>query len=455
MGRMFGTDGIRGVANIDLTPEIALKTGRAVAALLREQQENQQGDQQESSRPCFIIGTDTRISCKMLENALVAGITSAGVDVRLLGVVSTPSVSYLIRHLKAAGGVMVSASHNSFEDNGLKFFNSQGHKLDSKLEEEVESLYFKEADPLPRPTGKDIGRCYRSEKVVGEYLAYLKEHAPSLQGLKIALDCANGSLYRIAPRLLKELGAEVVSLSTNPDGGNINVNCGSTSPEKLQALVKKTGAHAGLAFDGDGDRLIAVDEKGELVDGDAIMVICASYLKEKGALAGDVVVATVMSNGGVDIVAGERGFRFLRTRVGDRYVLEEMLKGGYVLGGEQSGHIIFSQILPTGDGLLTALQLLKVTIEKNAPLSQLAGVIPRLPQILINCRVQEKDGWQENPRLSQALETARERIGPKGRVLVRPSGTEPLIRIMMESEDYDLIDRLSRELAAIFKEVLE
>jgi len=446
MGRMFGTDGIRGVANVELTPEIALKTGRAVAALLKEQQK--------SSRPCFLIGTDTRASGKMLESALVAGITSAGVDVYLLGIVSTPGVSFLIRDLGAAGGVMVSASHNSFQDNGLKFFDSQGHKLNSRLEEEAERLYFQEADSLPRPAGKDVGRSYYSEKSVGSYIAFLEKYAPSLQGIKVVLDCANGSLYRIAPRLFRQLGAEVLSLSSKPDGFNINLNCGSTSPAKLQAAVRKTGAHVGLAFDGDGDRLIAVDEKGELVDGDAIIVICGSYLKEKGALKGDTIVATVMSNGGVDIVAGERGFRILRTRVGDRYVLEEMLKGGYVLGGEQSGHVIFSQLLPTGDGLLTALQLLKVVVEKKVPLSQLAGVMPRLPQILVNCRVREKDGWQENPRLSEALEKAREKLGTRGRVLVRASGTEPLIRIMVESENHDLLNELSQELALMIEEEL-
>lgn len=446
MGRMFGTDGIRGVANVELTPEIALKTGRAVAALLKEQQG--------SSRPCFMIGMDTRVSGKMLEGALVAGITSAGVDVRLLGVVSTPGVSFLIRHLGAAGGVMVSASHNSFQDNGLKFFDSQGHKLSSGLEEEVERLYFQEADSLPRPSGEDVGRSYRSEKAVGHYLSFLEKHAPSLRGIKIVLDCANGSLYRIAPRLFRELGAEVISLSCNPDGLNINVNCGSTSPAKLQAAVKRTGAHLGLAFDGDGDRLIAVDEKGELVDGDAVLAVCGSYLKEKGVLKGDTVVATVMSNGGLDIAAKEKGFRILRTRVGDRYVLEEMLKGDYILGGEQSGHVIFSSLLPTGDGLLTSLQLLKVIVEKKALLSQLAGIMPRLPQILVNCRVREKDGWQENPRLVEALETAREKLGTRGRVLVRASGTEPLIRIMVEGESYDLLDELSRELALKVKQEL-
>ena len=446
MSKLFGTDGIRGVANVELTSEIALKTGRAVAAMLKEQQG--------ISRPCFVIGLDTRVSGHMFENALVAGITSAGVDVRLLGITSTPGVSYLIRRLQATGGVMVSASHNSFQDNGLKFFDNQGHKLSSVFEEDVERLYFQEADCIPRPAGKEIGRSYHSEKVVGEYLDFLKEHAPDLHGMKIALDCANGSLYRLAPRLLRELGADVISRSTNPDGYNINLNCGSTNPAKLQALVRKTGAHLGLAFDGDGDRLIAVDEKGELVDGDAIMVVCASYLKKKGELKDNVIVATVMSNGGVDIVAEREGFRILRTRVGDRYVLEEMLKGGYVLGGEQSGHIIFSQILPTGDGLLTALQLLKVIIEKNTPLSQLAGVMPRLPQILVNCRVQDKDGWQENIRLAAAMEKARERLGSRGRILIRPSGTEPLIRIMMEGDDYPLLQKLSNELAVMVKEEL-
>ncbi|MGI5883308.1 MAG: phosphoglucosamine mutase [Dethiobacteria bacterium] len=446
MGRMFGTDGIRGVANVELTPEIALKTGRAVAALLKEQQG--------SSRPCFVIGMDTRVSGKMLESALVAGITSAGVDVHLLGVISTPGVSFLIRHMKAAGGVMVSASHNSFQDNGLKFFNNLGHKLNSELEEEVERHYFQEADFMPRPSGKEIGRSYHGENAVEHYLSFLEGCAPPLRGIKVVLDCANGSLYHIAPSLLKQLGAEVTLLSGNPDGLNINVGCGSTNPAVLQETVRKVGAHAGLAFDGDGDRLIAVDEKGELVDGDAILAICGIHMKEKGLLTGDTVVATVMSNGGLEMVAREKGFQVLRTRVGDRYVLEKMLKGGYVLGGEQSGHVIFSHLLPTGDGLLTALQLLKVMVEKGVPLSELAGVMPRFPQILVNCPVREKDGWQENPRLAAALEQARKRLGTWGRVLVRASGTEPLIRIMVEGENYDLLHELSSELALMIGEEL-
>ena len=442
MGKLFGTDGIRGVANTELTPEMAFKMGRIVAFLL--QRENRDGL---SSPPFFLLGRDTRLSGTMLEGALASGITSAGMNVRLLGVVPTPAVAFLAARLKAAGGAMISASHNPVEDNGIKFFDSQGFKLASELETEAERLYFEGEDKLPRPSGRAVGRSFRAEKELQRYLSFLKAQAPELKGFKIVLDCAHGSNCKTAPRLYRELGAEVIALSSSPDGGRINVNCGATNPVLLQKAVKEKKAHLGLAFDGDGDRLIAVDEQGQVVDGDAIMAICAAYLKEKNQLHGDRIVATVMSNGGLELAGEKHGFTVLRTKVGDRFVLEELLRGHYSLGGEQSGHIIFPNVLATGDGLLTSLQLLKVMVEKGEPLSRLAAIMPRLPQFLVNCRVKTREGWETNSRIAEAVKGAEAKLG-RGRILIRASGTEPLIRIMLEGDDASLLEILSRELAA-------
>jgi len=449
MGKLFGTDGIRGRANKELTPELAFKMGRIVAHLLSR--ELKEGGSLSGERPFLVVGRDTRLSGTMLEGALCAGISSAGLDVRLLGIVSTPAVAFLTAQLKSAGGAMISASHNPVEDNGIKFFNRQGFKLSSELEEEAERLFFAEEDNLPRPAGKKVGQFFRAEKALLNYLSFLKKHAPDVRGLKIALDCAHGSLSKIAPRLFKELEAEVITLCGTPRGEKINVNCGSTNPALLQRAVLEKKAQVGFAFDGDGDRLIAVDERGQVVDGDAVMAICAAYLKEKNMLRGGKIVATVMSNGGLELAGEKHGFSVLRTKVGDRYVLEEMLRGHYSLGGEQSGHIIFSDILATGDGLLTSLQLLKVMVEKGEPLSRLAAIMPRLPQLLINCRVKNKDGWEQNPRIVEAVKAAEEKL-PRGRIFIRASGTEPLLRIMLEGEDLQLLQKLSRELARIVEE---
>jgi len=446
MAGLFGTDGIRGTANGELTPELALKMGRIVAFLL--------GRNKKEGRPFFLLGRDTRLSGTMLESALAAGIASTGADVHLLGVVPTPAVAFLTQHLKAWGGVMVSASHNLMADNGIKFFDDRGYKLSDALEREAEALYMgRPAADIPRPQGTAVGRLCRAERLLQPYRYFLQELAPPLPGLKVVLDCANGSLYRLAPALYRELGAAVAALGVSPDGANINVSCGSTSPERLQRAVVAHGADAGLAFDGDGDRLIAVDERGVLVDGDAIMAVCAVYLKEKNMLAGNTLVATVMSNGGLDLLAAQRGFHVLRTSVGDRYVLEEMHKGGYQLGGEQSGHIIFSRHLPTGDGLLTSLQLLKIMAETGQPLSRLASILRCLPQLLVNCRVRQLDGWEKNGRIAQCIARAEKRAGV-GRVLVRASGTEPLIRIMLEGEREELLREISRELSAVVTEEL-
>ncbi len=390
----------------------------------------------------------------MLEGALVAGITSVGVQVRLLGVVSTPVVAYLTVALKAAGGIMISASHNPAEDNGIKFFDAKGFKMDLELEKKAEELFYRDTDDLPRPIGAKVGQSFRSEKALQHYLTFLKKEAPVLKGLKIVLDCANGSLWKIAPEVYRELGAEVIPLHNSPNGKNINVNCGSTGPESLQRTVCEQGAHLGLAFDGDGDRLIAVDENGELADGDAIMAICASYLAEKDMLPGNKIVATVMSNGGLEIAGEEHGFEVIRTQVGDRYVLEEMLRRGCALGGEQSGHIIFDGPMTTGDGLFTSLQLLKVMVEKGEPLSRLSSIICPLPQLLVNCRVRNKEGWEDNERISESIKLAEEKLGERGRVLIRPSGTEPLIRIMIEGEKSTLLQEISRSLAAVVEKEL-
>lgn len=447
MSKLFGTDGIRGLANKELTPELAFKMGRIAAFLLGGEAESPPAE-----RRFFLLGRDTRLSGNMLEGALVAGITSAGADVRLLGVLSTPAVAYLSDRLGAAGAVMISASHNPVGDNGLKFFSGSGTKLHPEQEKEAERLYFQAEDPFPRPTGAAIGRVWRAEEAVEDYLNFLKENSPSLQGLKIALDCAYGSLAKSAPRLFEELGAEVYALNSDPAGEKINVDCGSTNPVPLQNAVLEKGAHLGLAFDGDGDRLIAVDEKGAVVDGDAIMAVYASYLQEDNRLRGNKIVTTVLSNGGLELVGAEKGFDVLRTKVGDRHVFREMQRGDYVLGGEQSGHIIFADLLPTGDGLLTSLQLLQVMVEKGASLSSLAAIMPRLPQLQVNCAVRDKKGWETNPRIENSIKQVEEKLNGRGRVLVRASGTEPLIRIMLEGPDEVQLQKLSRTLAQVIVE---
>lgn len=446
MGKLFGTDGIRGVANIELTPELAFKMGRIAASLPAD------AKPRPGHRRFFLLGRDTRLSGSMLEGALTAGITSTGTDVQLLGVLPTPAVAYLAAHLGAAGAVMISASHNPVGDNGLKFFNSQGHKFSEAEEKEAARLYFQAEDNLPRPTGLAIGRSWQAAAAVKDYLAFLKKNAPPLQGLRVVLDCANGSLAKIAPHLYQELGARVFPYNNAIDGEKINVNCGSTDPSLLQQAVLQEKAHLGLAFDGDGDRLIAVDEKGAVVDGDAIMAVCAAYLLEKNRLPGQKIVATVLSNGGLDLAGAEKGFAVLRTRVGDRYVFAEMQRGGYALGGEQSGHIIFGELLPTGDGLLSSLQLLRVMIAKNAPLSALAAIMPRLPQLQVNCRVEDKSGWETNPHIKASIRQAEKQLSGRGRVLVRASGTEPLIRIMLEGQNKALLKELSQVLAKVIKQ---
>ncbi|MDD2498181.1 MAG: phosphoglucosamine mutase [Desulfitobacteriaceae bacterium] len=425
MGMLFGTDGVRGTANKDLGPELAFNLGRAGAFVLAR----------DKKRPKILIGKDTRLSGDMLESALAAGICSVGADVICLGVIPTPGVAYLTRELGADAGVVISASHNPMEDNGIKFFAGNGFKLPDELEDEIENIIISKRE-LPSPTGPDVGKVAYLADALDRYASYLKEQVgTNLKGKKIVVDCANGAAFSLAPKVLADLGAEMIPCFNQPDGTNINAGCGSTHPEKLMELVKEYGADLGIAHDGDADRMLAVDEKGRLIDGDMIMVICALYLRSKGELPGNRLVVTVMSNLGLHIALKEKGIEILQTKVGDRYVLEKMLETGAVLGGEQSGHIIFSQFNTTGDGVATALQLLKVMTETGQPLSQLADQMVRLPQVLVNVRVKDKSALENNIPIEEAVERVERTLGSGGRVLIRTSGTEPLVRVMAEGPD--------------------
>lgn len=439
MGRLFGTDGVRGVANRELTPELAFKLGRAGAAVLA----------QVRTRVRVVVGRDTRISGDMLEAALVAGICSVGGDVLKVGIVPTPAVAWLTKALGADAGVVISASHNPVADNGIKFFSSQGFKLPDPVEEEIEREVLKDRDELPRPTGGDLGRVLETSEGADRYISYVCSTAKkALAGLKVVLDVANGAAYRVAPEALRRLGADIIVLNNAPDGTNINVGCGSTCPEVLAKAVKEFQADVGLAFDGDADRVIAVDEEGRVVDGDAIMAILALHRKEQGGLPGGRIVVTVMSNYGLHQVLTAAGLKVHQTQVGDRYVLEEMLRTGAVLGGEQSGHIILLEYNSTGDGLITGLQLLQVMKETGKPLKELAAVMPRLPQLLVNVPVRDKEQAMADPLLLAEVERAREKLVERGRILVRPSGTEPFLRLMAEGPDEEelreILSRLER-----------
>ncbi|MEW5762058.1 MAG: phosphoglucosamine mutase [Bacillota bacterium] len=423
---LFGTDGVRGVANRDLSPELAFKIGRAGAFVLVR----------ETGARAIAVGRDTRISGDMLEAAVNAGILSTGVDVWRLGVLPTPAVAHLTRELGAGAGLVISASHNPVEDNGIKFFGADGYKLPDALEEMIERLVLDEGADIPRPTGTGVGKVREVPCAAERYLAHARRAGPvTLGGIKIVVDCANGAACTVAPSILSALGAQVVAINHVPDGTNINVACGSTNPAALRKRVLDEGADLGLAFDGDADRVIAVDEQGNIVNGDRIMVVCARYLKERGRLPGDTVVVTVMSNLGLHIALREAGIRVLQTRVGDRYVLEAMLASGARLGGEQSGHIIFLDHNTTGDGLITALQLLHVMMDTGKPLSELATQMQEFPQVLENVRVTDKEKVMASSILAAAVAACEARLDGQGRVLVRPSGTEPFIRVMVEGRD--------------------
>lgn len=443
MGKYFGTDGIRGIANQELTPELAYKVGRTGGYVLTKHAEH----------PKVVVGRDPRISGEMLESAMVAGLLSIGAEVVRLGVISTPGVAYMTKALGATAGVMISASHNPVEDNGIKFFGEDGFKLLDEMEGEIEALIDQEEDRLPRPIGAEIGRITDYFEGAQKYLSYLKSTITGdFTGLKIVVDCANGASSQLAARLLVDLGVEVEAIHCNPNGININVQCGSTHPEKLQQEVTLRQANMGLAFDGDADRLIAVDERGKIVDGDHILYICGTSLKAKGMLKSNTLVTTVMANFGLKEALRKEGISTSETAVGDRYVMEEMRKNSYILGGEQSGHVIFLNYSTTGDGLLTALQLLQAVKESGAPLSQLAAKVTKYPQVLVNVRVKEKNGWREDPIVQAAMAKVEAELGDKGRILVRPSGTEPIIRVMVEGENEQKMKEYAQSIAEAIRQ---
>ncbi|UFT99550.1 phosphoglucosamine mutase [Radiobacillus kanasensis] len=445
MGKYFGTDGVRGIANKELTPELAFKLGRFGGYVLTK----------DTEKPKVLIGRDTRISGNMLEGALAAGLLSIGAEVMRLGVISTPGVAFLTKAMSAEAGVMISASHNPVEDNGIKFFGPDGFKLTDDQEKEIEDLLDMEEDTLPRPVGGDIGQISDYFEGGQKYLQYLKQSVDNeFTGIHIALDCAHGSTSSLAPHLFADLDADISTIGTSPDGLNINEGVGSTHPETMQAFVLEKGADIGLAFDGDGDRLIAVDEKGNIVDGDQIMYICGKFLNDKGLLRHNTVVSTIMSNIGFYKALEAHGMKSDKTAVGDRYVMEEMRRGGYNLGGEQSGHIIFLDYITTGDGMLTALQLVNVLKDTGKTLSELASEMEKFPQVLKNVRVADKKEALVHPKVKAEIEQVEKKMEGQGRVLVRPSGTEPLVRVMVEAPTEEACNQyVDRVVDVIQKEI--
>ena len=448
MGRLFDTDGVRGVANKDLTCELAMKLGRAAAAVLTNKS---------TRHPRVIIGKDTRLSSDMLENAMAAGLCSVGASVVLLGVVPTPAVAYLVEKYKADAGIMISASHNSYEYNGIKIFSGDGFKLPDDLEERIESLILGEA-PLPAaPADSDLGTVETAPNALRDYIDHVKSTVHfSLDGLEIALDCANGSSAMTAETLFTELGAKVHMLANEPNGVNINDGCGSTHMESLIEYVKTHKVDAGIAFDGDADRCLAVDENGEPVDGDFIMAICGLDMKSRGKLNKNCIVGTIMTNLGFIKFCEANGIHFEATKVGDRYVLEEMLLENYSFGGEQSGHVIFRDFATTGDGQLTAAQLLSIMKRREAKLSSMTTVMERYPQTMKNIRVspEGKLAFYTDPKVKQAIDAATKTLAGNGRVIVRPSGTEPLLRVMVEGQDLALIEKIAEDISEVIKEEL-
>lgn len=448
MGRLFGTDGARGVANTELTCELAMNIGRAAAMVLTSE---------EVEHPTFLIGKDTRISGDMLEGALVAGLCSVGANVKILGVVPTPAVAYLVNKYKADAGIMISASHNPFEFNGIKLFNDEGFKLPDELEEQIESIVLDNEIPYKVCEGDDLGSVEYLTDAADDYIDHVVSTVEyDLKGMKIALDCSNGSASRTAKKLFEKLGAECHMLFDHPDGININENCGSTHTETLMKYVRDNNLDAGLAFDGDADRCLAVDDNGELVDGDYIIAIIAADFKSRGLLKNNTVVGTVMTNMGFQKFCEVNGMKFVSTKVGDRYVLEAMRLEDYNIGGEQSGHVICLDYSTTGDGQLTGAQLLSLVNRRQARLSSLATLMERYPQILINVKVanENKNKFYTDKEIKEEIKRVEAILEGRGRILVRLSGTEPIIRVMLEGEDYAEISRLANETAAVIKERL-
>lgn len=448
MARLFGTDGVRGVANDELTPLLAMQLGQAGAYVLSKEKEH---------KPTIMVGCDTRISGDMLANALMAGACSVGANVVYVGIIPTPAIAYLTRKYRVDAGVVISASHNPVEFNGIKFFDGNGFKLPDALEDEIEALIKSGMKDVQFPTGPSVGKIKYRTDAREEYINHAVRSVPvNLKGMKIVVDCAEGASYYTSVETLKELGAEIVAIHNNPDGTNINANCGSTHMGELQARVVYEKADIGLAFDGDADRLLAVDENGKQVDGDVIMAIVGNHMKSKGELKDNTIVATIMSNLGFFIMGKENGINIEQTKVGDRYVLERMLEKGYNLGGEQSGHIIFLDENTTGDGLLSALHLLQVIVETGRSLSELAEIMTVLPQALVGAKVpnHKKESYMDYPEIAEAIDRISKKFADEGRVLIRPSGTEPLVRVMIEGKDQALIEQEAKALADLIQNVM-
>ncbi len=448
MRKLFGTDGIRGVANVEpMTCETALKLGRAAGYVFQEN----------DKRHRILIGKDTRLSGYMIESALVAGICSMGVDVLLVGPMPTPAVALITRSLRADAGVVISASHNPYEDNGIKFFSRTGFKLPDEVEERMENLIASGEIDHIRPTAHKVGKAFRIEDAIGRYIEFVKTSIPKgmmFDGMRIVVDCANGATYKVAPSVLSELEADVIPLNVNPDGTNINKRCGAVHPAQMCAKVKEQEAQLGMAFDGDADRVIMADEDGTEVDGDHIMAMCAIDMMKEGRLARNTLVTTVMSNVGLDQAIKRAGGKVVRTQVGDRYVVEEMLKGKYTVGGEQSGHIVFLDYNTTGDGIITALQVLALMQKTGKSLKELAACMRRSPQALVNVTVKRKKPFESIPRIKKQIAAAKRKLGDTGRILVRYSGTEPVARVMVEGQDKDKITGMAESLASIIREEL-
>ncbi|MBA5873059.1 MAG: phosphoglucosamine mutase [Nitrospira sp. CR1.2] len=445
MRKLFGTDGVRGVANLEpMTSEIAMQLGRAAAHIFMRR----------AGRHQVVIGKDTRLSGYMLESALTSGICSMGVDVLLVGPLPTPAIAFLTKSLRADAGVVISASHNPYQDNGIKFFSSEGFKLPDEVEARIEQLIVSDEIKHLRPTADAIGKAYRIGDAEGRYIEFVKRSVPrdlDFQGIKLVVDCANGAAYKVAPTVLRELGAEIEVIANTPDGMNINDKCGAVHPERLQEAVRRHGAHLGIALDGDADRAIFVCERGEIIDGDHVMAALGLDLHAQGRLASQTVVGTVMSNFGLELAMNRAGIQLMRTPVGDRYLMERMLADGYNFGGEQSGHFIFLDHNTTGDGLISALQILSLMKRTGKPLSELAKAMTAVPQILLNVTVKHKPDLNQIPDIQQAIKTAEATLNGSGRVLVRYSGTEALLRIMVEGERDSTIREVADHLASIVR----
>ena len=445
MARLFGTDGVRGEANVTLLPEMAYRLGRAATLYFGRESDEQ---------PLILIGRDTRISGEMFASALTAGICSAGGRAMLAGVIPTPAIAYLARRHKAKAGIVISASHNPFHDNGIKFFGGDGYKLPDAVEDELEAIVhqLEQDDNLARPSGDKIGHIEYRTDLLNQYIEFvLSTCKERFDGMSVVLDCANGAAYEVMPRVLRELGAKVKVIHALPNGVNINDHCGSTHLESLQRAVLENHADFGIAHDGDADRCLCVDEKGQVIDGDHILVMCAQDMIKKGTLPYNTVVTTVMANIGFHKAIKAAGGRAEVTQVGDRYVLENMLKNGYKIGGEQSGHIIFTDFSTTGDGPITALQVLSSLKRSGRKASDLTNLMTTYPQLLVNVKVATKDGWEENEAIKAAIAAGEQELGSDGRILVRPSGTEPLIRVMAEGPDQEQLDRICHAIADVVK----